>query len=577
MKCLRLFVLVLCLVLAKSAFALTLTVKVSGLEADELQNVLLFLDIYKEKDNPKLLPSRLHRLHALAPKQIKRALEPFGYYRAEVSAQLTQSVDAWEASYRVVPGPALPISRLDIQVTGQGRDDPRFQALQQKLPNELGQTLNHPRYEEAKHALQRLAASRGYLDAAFVKSRISVDTKAYTATIELHFETGKRYAFGSVKFTQGSDAMDEAFLARYITFKQGDSYSNRTLLALRAALTDSDYFSQVEIRPLRDQTIDNEVPIEIALVSRKRGRYRIGLGFGTDTGPRVSFGHTRRLNRRGHKLDLNMKLSERLNSATLQYKIPLQNPVTEQLAFAGSVIDEKTDSRDSQTFKLGMNHTIARGAWQETKSLTFERENFSVANESETSNLLFPGIGWTRTDTDDRLFPSHGSRVSVNLLGSVNALGSDVSFLQARLAGKWVQRVSDAGRVILRGEVGTTLVDTAEDLPASKRFYVGGDQSIRGYGFEELGPTGASGDVVGGKHLLVGSAEYEHRLFGKWGAAVFYDVGNAFNAIDEDFNHGAGIGLRWNSPVGPVRIDLAVALSKPGNPLRLHFVIGPDL
>jgi len=175
------------------------------------------------------------------------------------------------------------------------------------------------------------------------------------------------------------------------------------------------------------------------------------------------------------------------------------------------------------------------------------------------------------------LYPSRGSRIGVDLLGSADALGSDVSFLQARLAGKWVHRVSDAGRVILRGEVGSTLVDTVEDLPASKRFYAGGDQSIRGYGFEELGPTDASGNVVGGKYLLVGSVEYERRLFGKWGAAVFYDAGNAFNAIDEGFNHGTGIGLRWNSPVGPVRIDLAVALSKPGDPLRLHFVIGPDL
>ena len=114
-------------------------------------------------------------------------------------------------------------------------------------------------------------------------------------------------------------------------------------------------------------------------------------------------------------------------------------------------------------------------------------------------------------------------------------------------------------------------------VPISERFFAGGDNSVRGYDYESLGPKDSNGEVAGGRYLVVGSAEYEHRLWGKWGAAVFYDAGNALDAIDDKLKHGAGIGLRWQSPVGPVRVDVASALSEDNNPLRLHVTVGSDL
>jgi translocation and assembly module TamA len=131
--------------------------------------------------------------------------------------------------------------------------------------------------------------------------------------------------------------------------------------------------------------------------------------------------------------------------------------------------------------------------------------------------------------------------------------------------------------LITRLDIGRTGIDDFTQLPASLRFFAGGDQSVRGYSYNTLGPTDAQGAVVGGPHLLVGSVEYEHALASKWSAAVFFDQGNALNDFRDPLKKGAGVGVRWRTPIGQIRVDVAAALSEPGRPRRFHISIGPDL
>ncbi|PCH59985.1 MAG: hypothetical protein COC05_05590 [Gammaproteobacteria bacterium] len=570
-------VILILLMFFQPAVAATLEVKVDGVSGAQLKNVLAHLAINTEKGRQDLLSSRIHRLHERAPEQIKTALQPFGYYRVEISSKLQQTDDKWEAYYKVDRGDPLRIKALDFQISGAGKDDVSFQALQKSFLIDVGQILVHSRYERAKQGLQRLAATRGYLDARFSQHEAKVDLQAYTAAVILHFDTGVRFSFGPVSFEQKPDTFDETLLNRYITIKLGEPYSTSALQTIRAGLADSNYFSEVEIIPLRNQAKNNQIPVQIILTPGKRSKTRFGVGFGTDTGPRVTAEHTRRVNRRGHKININTRLSPRISSAGLQYIVPLENPVSEQLAFVSNLSDENTESRKSTITNIGLRHTSLRGSWQETKSLTYESEKFIVGEENQTSALLLPGISWNRTKADDRLFPQHGHRLRLDLLGSANAIGSDVDFVQSRLSWKAIYSAGQKNRFLIRGDAGASWVGDLQELPASKRFFAGGDQSVRGYDLEELGPVDDAGDVIGGRHLLVGSAEYERQLFNKWSAAVFYDAGNALNSFSEKLNHGAGFGVRWRSPIGPVRLDFAWGLSDPGQPIRLHFTVGPDL
>jgi translocation and assembly module TamA len=109
------------------------------------------------------------------------------------------------------------------------------------------------------------------------------------------------------------------------------------------------------------------------------------------------------------------------------------------------------------------------------------------------------------------------------------------------------------------------------------RFFTGGAQSVRGFSYQSLSPKDSQGAIIGGSHLVVGSIEFEHSFSDKWGAATFYDVGNALDNFSDKLERGAGLGMRWRSPVGPIRIDLASAISRDNKPWRLHISIGPDL
>ena len=190
---------------------------------------------------------------------------------------------------------------------------------------------------------------------------------------------------------------------------------------------------------------------------------------------------------------------------------------------------------------------------------------------------MIPGASWTRTWGRNRIITLDGLRIDIALQGASRELISDADFAQLQTGIKFIQPLGSTNRLIARGRVGATVTDDFDELPASVRFFAGGSQSVRGYAFESLGPRNADGEVEGGKHLMVGAIELEHNLAAKWSVALFYDAGNAINSIDETLEHGAGFGFRWKSPVGPVRVDLASAISRDGAPWRLHINIGPDL
>jgi len=195
--------------------------------------------------------------------------------------------------------------------------------------------------------------------------------------------------------------------------------------------------------------------------------------------------------------------------------------------------------------------------------------------------LLMPYINWSYIKADDRLYTRRGHKVQFEMRGALDNIGSNTSFWQARLNGTLIQQIFKKGRVIARGDSGYSFISLLEgnfhELPPSMRFFAGGDRSVRGYDYQTLGPKNEQDQVIGGKYLLVGSLEYEHKILDKWHLATFFDIGNAFNGFSESLKQGTGLGIRWQSPVGLIRVDLAAALSEMDYPLRLHITMGPDL
>ena len=542
-----------------------------------LNNVRAYLSIEQQKFDPDLTEEQLQRLHQRAAAEIGKALQPFGYYQPQIRASLRKEDGQWLAEYDVYPGPPVHVVSVDIRIEGSGADDPEFKKLVADFPVHRHDALNQPLYENGKQNLQRFASEHGYFDFKWLKSEIAVDPASQSAAITLHIDTGPRYRFGQVNFLQ--DALRPDLLARFVPFQTGDPYNTAQLLDLQSTLLDSDYFSNIEINPRKDLSKDRLVPIDVTLEPRYQHLYSLGAGYGTDTGARGKLGwENRRINDRGHRFSTEYNTSEIRDSLSARYSIPIHHPSTDQFAITSSWSNDHPQTSKSETFLLGVSRTIDRGSnWLETSYLNYQTESFSVGGDSGNSVMLMPGITWSKVSADNRIYPLRGIRLLLDVRGAHPALISNVQFVQVRAQVKFVHKLFGKGRILLRGDVGATRFGAIRTLPTSVRFFAGGDQSVRGYGYNSLAPRNAAGQIVGGEQLLVGSVEYEHSFLEKWSGAIFYDTGNAINNWQEALKEGAGFGVRWRSPIGQIRFDLAFALSEPGIPKRLHITIGPDL
>ncbi len=553
-----------------------LEIEISGISGEMLANVQAGLSLYLQRNHPLLGESLIRRHHRNAPAEIRKALEPFGYYRAVTDLSLEQDGDRWRARYHIDPGEPVRIRTLDLRIEGPGAGDPAFARWRARWPLPTGEPLRHRDYEDAKGRLLQIGRERGYVEGALVAHRITVDPAAGHADIEMRYLTGPRYAFGEITIDQ--EAFDEGFLRRFLTFGSGDPYDASQLLALRRSLADSDYFERADVMPMHELAADERIPVQIVLRPRKRKLYTAGLGYSTDTGARGRLGfEERRANARGHRYGSTLRVSEIGSSLSARYYVPLERPVTDILTWSFIVLDEETDTTDRTTASIGADITQQTGKWLRSTSLSYEHERFTVAGVEERSLLLIPGIRWQRVNADQRIQTRRGWIFSIGFRGAAEQVFSDASFLQTRTQGKYITGVSERSRLLLRASAGVSWTPEFAELPTSQRFFAGGDQSVRGYAYNSLGPEDELGRVVGGRHLLVGSVEYEFDILPRTAIAVFYDAGNAFNGNDFEGQSGAGAGLRWKTPIGAIRLDFAQALSKDGRPWRLHLTLGPDL
>lgn len=559
------------------AGAAGITVEIEGVEGAIRDNVRAYLGIVQHEFDDAEDPdaAMVRRLHGNAPGEIRNALQPFGYYDPDVETRLERTDGGWHARYRIHPGEPVRLTDVTLRIEGAGGDDEAFARLIEELPLTEGKPLNHADYESARSRLMELTADRGYLDAHWVRRSLRIDPDAREATAVLILDSGSRYRFGEIRFDD--TVVSEDFLRRYLRFETGDPFEAGRLLDLQYALDDSDYFRRVRVNTRRDAAREGRIPVDVELEARPKHRYTFGIGYGTDTGPRASVGReTRYMNDRGHRLRTEARIAEIRSRISAQYTIPLEQPWRERLELNTSLGEEDIGDARSEQFEIGGQRITTGGGWQRALSLQFQRSRDRIGDETSERDLVMPGIGLIRSRFDSPVYATRGYRLALELNGGTETFGSDVSFARLQVSGEGVYRVWDRGRVLGRLQLGKVWVEPFEDLPLSQRFFAGGDQSVRGFDYQSLAPRNEDGDVVGGRYLAVASIELEQLLFGNWGAAVFTDHGNAVNDLDEDLRTSVGIGLRYRSPVGVFRLDVARATDGDES-ARLHLSLGVNL
>jgi translocation and assembly module TamA len=601
--------------------ALALEARIDGLEGNVADNVRHYL-----RDLDAELYGRA-RLEGEIRRRTREAMRVYGYYEPQIAQQLDDREPPRHVALTIDPGPRVIIEVLDIRLEGDAADDAPFRDTVAAFPLEEGDPLLHAPWDRMRNRLAALSLERGYFDWRFVDRRMEVRPFAESARLYLALDSGPRYHFGEVTI-RGSHIVEER-LRRLAPFTPGEPYLAGDIALYNQRLGQAGWFASVSVRPRLDARRElalpaptpgwwnavetegaaplataptapapsrlepealaavtrlhvparPEMPIDVVVTPADRHQFEVGVGYATDVGPRLRFGwHQPWINRYGHSLDHDLNVSQPEQQFSGTYLIPLDDPLRDQYQLQYGL--RHRDSDDTRTLESTVE--LARrwefeNRWVQTLFLRATFEDFTQAGEADRVLIYYPGVSWSRTRTREPRFPTWGDRQRLSIAYSDGLWGSDADFLRLTGDTEWIRMLGDNHRLVTRMGLGAIETRDFSKMPPSLRFFTGGDRTVRGYAYESLAPRTEEGRLRGGQQLLTASAEIQRRLTGDWWGAAFIDTGDAFDDwLPDALNTGAGLGVRWISPVGPVRVDVAHPFDDEDNAFRLHFSIGPE-
>ncbi len=513
-----------------------------------------------------------------AEQQAEKAAQALGYYQAQIDSEI-QDGENPRLVIKVLPGEPIRLRNVVVRVEGPAASLKAFKVPQSDALK-TGAVLNHGHYEDAKRLIQNQASRYGFFSGRFTSQRLSIDPRAGVADIELVYDSGPRYSLGKVMFS-GDSPFDEDLLKRMVPFKENTPYDSQLIAELNQAMQASGYFEGVRVDAAPTAAVGQVIPVTVQLETRKPRTMGLGLGFSTDVGVRGKANWTRHwANAQGHSYGFESELSAPRQNVGLWYDVPLDPPLTDKLRFAGGYQYEEIAGTDSLSKLLTVGpewHSKLPSGWERVISLKWQREEYRLGDDSGLSTLLMPGISYSYLRSDDRIDPHKGYRLQFDAQVAKEGVGSDANLIRGNVLLKGLTTVAQNHRFLGRVQFGGNFTDGYTSIPPSLRFFAGGDQSVRGYDYQTLSPTNSDGDRIGGRYMVAGSVEYQYSIAEKWRLATFVDQGNSFNNLDlPSLKTGVGFGVRWVSPVGPLRLDLAHPLDDDGG-VRLHFSMGPEL
>jgi translocation and assembly module TamA len=553
-----------------------------GVDEEQAAMVLPALEIATYRQRDRIGERRLQRLLGQVEAEVDSALEVFGYYAASTRTTLEALPGG---RYRVVldvaVGEPVRVRSIDVHIEGAAMRNERIGGVIAGFQPAVGEAFDHRVYEASKAAIERALLRRGYLAQRLVERRVEIDRGAGSADIHLRYESGTRHFLGAVSF-EGAQ-FDDALMQRFVPWPDGYRFDQSRVEALQQALAASNYFDQIEISRGEIDPATLRVPLSVRLSPNLRTRYVAGVSYGTDEGAGVRGGVERRwVNGRGHQFFGEAELAQRRSALYAEYALPQFAEKISRYAVATRWQDEQTDNIDARSFLLS-GSAVARGHhWYAQATLNLLDGSFLVGarrsgQARQSTRVLYPELRYERVLAEDRVRPERGVALDLRVLGASDALMSDVSLVQGRASVKGIVPAGLGARLIAQLALGATATRDFARLPPELRFFAGGDRSVRGYGYQDLGDRDEEGLAIGGRYLATTSIEYERDIRPGWSVAGFVDAGDVWSRGRPHLEFGVGAGLRWQSPVGPIRIDIAHGFDEVAGGWQLHLSAGPDL
>ncbi|MGF1700707.1 autotransporter assembly complex protein TamA [Photobacterium makurazakiensis] len=548
----------------------SLTIK--GLKGSLEDNVDAYVSAIPKKEYSTSL-----RFREQLEGEIRNGLKALGRYNPIITYESQVDGNDERLVVNVDPGPKTVIAKSNLRLTGMAQSDPDFISLIRNSGLGLGKTLNHGKYESLKSSLSSLALRKGYFDAELKSSKLEVAPSRNEAFITIEFAAGQRYNFGETTFEGSQIELDR--LQSLIPYDEGDPYLASTLGEFNQRLSGVGWFSSLFVGGDVANLEDDNVPINVVVSPQVKNQVETGIGYSTDVGMNLKLNWRKPwLNSAGHSLNVKAELSKLQPKIEAAYKIPLDDVLNDYYQVVGGIRYVDNHDTVSTEYNLGLErHWRLESGWKRVASLRLLYEDYKQGKqESGVLAMVLPGISYEKTRVRGGAMPTWGDKQLISIEYSDPALGSDTRLARFRGRSAWIRSYQDNHRGLFRLDGGAVIADKLEDIPPSMRFFVGGDNSLRGYSYQSIAPRDSDGLRRGGQYMLTSTLEYQYRVYGDWWGAVFYDYGSAW--IDTPtWLSGAGVGVRWASPVGPIRLDFAWGLDKEDDKFQIHFILGPEI
>jgi translocation and assembly module TamA len=542
-------------------------VEIQGVGDEELADFLRDVSETAAADEPAPSMIALRRRVLADENRLRRALGGEGYYDARVEGTVTETDDEAGVIFEIDLGPRYTLAGVDIRVLGEAPD------YEPPAPAELGLELGAPavaqRIIDAEQTLLTRAQVAGRAYAELGERRAVIDREAKTLTATLAVRPGPVVRLGEVDYT-GVEGIDDDFLRARLPFEPGARYSPELVRETRRELVASGLFRTVQVELPETPPPDDTVPVTIAAEQRLHRTIGVGVRFETDGGPGVSaewehrnaFGGAERV-----EVALDADLLEQSLGAGV--RTPDFYGRSRSLLGEAEILRQTTDAFDSLVFDaaLGVEQRFSEELTG-TVGVGFEVSEITEAGETENFGLVFLPTTLRFDNTESPLDPERGVRARAEYTPFWDLLSPGLFFQRVELSASTYFKLAESPRLVLavRGRVGSITGAPRDSIPANRRFYAGGGGSIRGIPFQTASPLDEDDDPIGGRSLLETAVELRYNITETIGVVAFVDAGRAFEASYPDFSEplivGAGLGARYFTPIGPLRVDIAVPVDR---------------
>jgi len=517
-------------------------------------------------------------------KRFDEIMRSQGYYGATFSDAIRRDGNTVSVSVRVSPGPSYVLAAFDVEFVGKATEAAPETPNPEVLGLNLWRRAEAAEIVAAERRLLKSYARQGYPLARVMDRRVTVNHVARTVDVRLAVAPGPRARFGPVTF-EGLEGVKESYVRGLIPWQRGDPYDGNQLDLLKARLLRGGLFSAVVTENAGELDAKGELPLTVTVVEGPPRSIGAGVKYSTGDGlaGELSWEHRNVL---GGNEDV--KVSLEAGRITQQAKTAFRMPDVWEpgldLITSAKLIRVDSDAFDELGAQVVGGARLPRGGgWRAATDGSLEISRLKDNDGTRTSRLFGVPLSLRYDGTNSQWRPTEGTRLKLSMTPYAGEFDNITTFLVNRIDGHAFAALDDDKRFVLAGRasVGSIVGESREDIPSNKRFYAGGDGSIRGYKFQKVGPLDDDRDPIGGRSLFLAGAELRAIVWRSLSVVPFIEGGNVYDKQIPDFSReprwAAGIGLRHHTLFGPVRLDFAFPINRRDevdNPFEFYISVG---